>query len=417
MKINKIKTAKLTIIAILLIAFQFSSAQDVSYTTFKGIMKDSKNKTEIVFGSISVVGTSVGTVTNSDGEFTIKVLKSINATQLEFSHIGYDSKKINISDLKSEGNFVLLKPSSVNLSEVTVRPKEASALMRKVVNKIPDNYNTKSVMSAGFYRETVKQARDYISISEALIDISKASYNQSNNDRVKVYKGRKSSKVKKADTLAVKLQGGPYTSLLIDVAKNPYILLDDEIIMYYTFKIADIKKVDGNLNYVVEFKPNTVLLDYPLYIGKYYIDINSLAITSVEFSLDLQDKKRASAMFVKKKPIGLKMTPLDTHYLVKYKKIDGKYYFNYSRSEFKFRCNWKKRLFNSTYSVMSEMAITDWDSESLAKFKHKESLRKNAVFEEEVTAFADENFWGEHNFIEPDQSIETAIKKYAKKRK
>lgn len=417
MKTNKFQLAKLIISAILFLTVQLSSAQEVSYSTFKGKVKDNKTSEKIIFGNVSIVGTSIGTVTNSDGEFTIKVLESLNAVELEFSHIGYISKKVTISDLKSEDNKISLTPSSINLSEVTIRPEEASTLMRKVVQNIPSNYSKAAVMSSGFYRETIKQGRDYLSISEAVVDIYKASYSSEVKDRVKVFKGRKSSNVKKADTLAVKLQGGPYTSLLVDIAKNPYLLLDQEILKYYDFTIENIKKVNDKLNYVVAFKPNAILIDYPTYIGKYYIEIKSLAITSVEFSLNLEDKENAGAMFVKKRPIGLKITPLSTNYLVTYKEVDGKYYFNYSRGEFKFKCNWKKKLFNSNYAVMSEMAITSWSSENVVKFKHKESLKTTAVFEEEVSAFMDKDFWGKHNFIEPDQSIESAIKKYGKKKK
>jgi len=37
---------------------------------------------------------------------------------------------------------------------------------------------------------------------------------------VKIYKGRKASSVKKADTLMVRLQGGPSISMMLDVVKN-----------------------------------------------------------------------------------------------------------------------------------------------------------------------------------------------------
>jgi len=94
------------------------------------------------------------------------------------------------------------------------------------------------------------------------------------------------------------------------------------------------------------------------------------------------------------------------------KETDGKYYFNYARSEVKFKCKWKKKLFNTNYTIMSEMAATDWNAENVSKFNRKEALKKNTVFAEELTAFMDDDFWGEYNYIEPDESIETAIEKY-----
>jgi len=418
MKTKLVETAKYTLLAMLIFVVQLSFAQEnAQYTVYKGNVKDSKTKTNVVFGNVSVVGFNVGTVTNSDGEFTIKIQNDLNAKEVEFSHIGYSSKKISLSELTGDEVVVYLNPTSVNLSEVTVRPEDASALMTKVVEKLSENYSSEPVMSAGFYRETVKQGREYLGISEALVDIYKASYSQDVEDKIKVFKGRKSSNVKNADTLAVKLQGGPYTALLFDIAKNPYILLDNELRSYYEYTIVDIKTIRESLNYVVEFKPKYIVPDFPMYNGKFYINTNSLAISMVEFSLDISDKDRASEMFVKRKPVGLKLTPTSTSYLATYKENNGKYYFNYSRGEFKFKCNWKKRLFNSSYAIMSEIAITDWNSDKIEKFKTKESLSKTAIFEEELTAFSDENFWGEHNFIEPDESIESALKKYEKQLK
>ena len=60
---------------------------------------------------------------------------------------------------------------------------------------------------------------------------------------------------------------------------------------------------------------------------------------------------------------------------------------------------------------MSEIAITDRTEEEVVKFTTKERLRKGDIFTEELAAFADPDFWGDYNVIEPDQSIESAIRK------
>lgn len=417
MKTTILKKAGLTILGMLVLFSQLLTAQE-DYYTVKGKVKDKESKKEVIFGSVSISGTHIGTVTNGDGEFAIKVKKSMNNGALEFSHIGYNSTKIALSELKPEDNIIYLEPSSVNVNEVTVRPEDARKLISLAIEKIPQNFSVNALNSTGFYRETIKKRRDYLSISEALVDIYKGSYTKAiDDDKVKIYKGRKSSNVKHADTLAVKLQGGPYISLLFDVAKNPFVLISNEDIYQYDFSITDIKTIDNKLMYEVSFTPRVDNPDYPMYKGKYYIDVKSLAIASVEFNMDLSDPEKAAKMFVKRKPAGLKLTPTNTNYIVTYKEINGKYYFNYSRSEVDFKCNWKKRLFNTNYTIMAELAITDWVTADVEKFKMKESLKKNNVFEEEVTAFTDDNFWGEHNTIEPDQSIESALKKYGKKLK
>jgi len=417
MKTSIIKKAIPAILGMLVMSLQLSFGQaDSSFTIIKGKVKDKETKREVVFVSVTVKGTNIGTVTNVDGDFIIKIKNPVEAKDLEIVHLGYKSQRLAISQLKPDDNVILLEPTSVNLGEVTIRPEDARKIVELALEKTSDNYSSAPLNSTGFYRETIKQRKDYLAISEALVDIYKAPYNRDfDEDRVKVYKGRKSTDVKKADTLAVKLQGGPYISLMFDVVKNPYVLITKEDVPLYDFSITDLKTIDDKLNYEISFKPRVLNSDNPVFNGRYYIDIKNLAISAVEFSLDLTDPDKSAQMFIKKKPVGLRMVPTSTNYIVTYIEKNGKYYFNYSRSEINFKCKWQKKLFTSNYSIMAEMAITDWSTDKAEKYPYKEVLKKNNVFEEEVTAFTDDNFWGEYNTIEPDQSIQAALKKYGKK--
>ncbi len=49
------------------------------------------------------------------------------------------------------------------------------------------------------------------------------------------------------------------------------------------------------------------------------------------------------------------------------------------------------------------------------RFSNKERIKPTDFFTEEVSAFADPDFWGDYNVIEPDQSIETAIRRLSRK--
>jgi hypothetical protein len=416
MKTSVLKKAGLALLGMLVISFQLSFGQEEGYTTIKGKVKDKETKKEVVFVSVTISGTHIGTVTNTDGEFIIKIKNSVETKNLDFVHLGYKSQKIAISELKPDENVIMLEPTTVKLDEVTIRPEDARKLMELTIAKIPDNYSTIPMNSTGFYREAIKQRKDYLSISEALVDIYKAAYNHDyDEDRVKIYKGRKSMNVKKADTIMVKLEGGPYISLMFDIVKNPDVLISTEDLALYDFTETGMKTIDDKLTYEISFEPRVLNSDNPVYKGRYYIDVKNLAILSVEFSLDLSDPEKSAQMFIKKKPSGLKMVPTSTNYVVNYIERNGKYYFNYSRSEISFKCKWQKRLFNSNYSIMAEMAITDYSADKVEKYPYKVSLKKNSVFEEEVTAFTDDNFWGEFNTIEPEQSIQVALKKYGKK--
>ncbi len=408
----------LSLIAILTLGFGYSFAQNnTTYYTVNGVIKDSKSKQKVVFASISVPGTNIGTVSNSDGEFTLKVQKSLNVAEFEVAHLGYLNKKFAIEGNANGEQTFYVDPYSVEIKELVVNPVDPRSLVLRAIRNVGDNYSNIPNMLTGFYRETIKQNRDYVSISEAIIDIYKSPYGTSfDADRARIFKGRKSSNVKKVDTLTVKLVGGPNISLMLDIVKNPDVLLSVENVDFYSYELLNIVNIDGKLNYEIGFTP-VMNLSFPLYYGKLYIEKETLALTMAQFSLDLKDEEKAANVFVKKKPLGLKFTPNATSYYVTYKEQDGKYYINYVRNEIKFSCNWKKKIFKTSYTVMSEMAVTERKTENVEKFAAKESFKQYTVLADKVQDYFDENYWGEYNTIVPDESIQSAINKFNKRLK
>jgi hypothetical protein len=66
---------------------------------------------------------------------------------------------------------------------------------------------------------------------------------------------------------------------------------------------------------------------------------------------------------------------------------------------------------------MAEIAVTDRTEQEVAKFAGKEKIKYSDIFSEKVSSFSDPEFWGDYNVIEPDQSIESAIRKLSRKLK
>jgi len=97
---------------------------------------------------------------------------------------------------------------------------------------------------------------------------------------------------------------------------------------------------------------------------------------------------------------------------VDYREKSGKWYFGYSRIELGFKINWDKKLFNSIYRVTSELAITDWHKNVVKRFiKPKNRLRPSVIMSDKASGFNNPDFWGAYNIIEPEKSIENAIRK------
>lgn len=382
-----------------------------SFHTINGVVQDARNNKGIAFASVYIPGTTIGTVANLDGEFTIKIQKTLDVDHFSISHLGYHVAEFPVKENLGYGKIFTLQPHSVDLPEVTIRPSDPLELVKSAIDKIDENYPLEPHKLTGFYREAIRQRRDYVSISEAIVDIYQAPYAYSyESDRMKIVRGRKSGDVKKADTLIVKLQGGPHVSMLLDIVKNPSIILSRETLIYYDYEFLDVVKIDGETNYVIGFEPKLVL-PFPLYEGRLYISVENLAFTMAEFSLDLSNKRKAAPNFILKRPAGLRFTPLNTNYLVTYKEIDGKYHVNYVRSELEFFADWRRRIFRTNFNVMAEMAITERQSENVSRMPARESFRPNTILSDMVPVYFEDEFWGEYNYIEPEESIESAIQK------
>jgi len=388
-----------------------------TFITLKGKVVDNKTGDPLIFATIALKGTNVATVSNLDGEFILKIDVEVDNPYVEVMYIGYRNKEIPLANLSTgdQENRIELVQAAIPIEEITVKPVIPEEIMREVISNIRRNYAEVPNLMTGFYRETIKRNRNYVSIAEAVIEVFKAPYNSDFRfDATKIYKGRKNMDVSKIDTVLFRLQGGPVTTLQLDVVKNSYAILTRDIMDSYEYTLDNIIQIDEKPHYVIEFhqRPN---VEVPLFLGKLYVEMDSYALTEAEFSINLEDKDLASSIFVRKKPLGMKVTPEMASYRVKFREQDGKYYFGYARAEVEFKVNWKKKLFNKTFTTMSEIAITDRTEEEVIKFASNEKIRKGDIFTEQLSAFADPDFWGEYNVIEPDQSIESAIRKLNRK--
>jgi hypothetical protein len=396
-----------------------ASFQDdtLAYYAVEGKVVDVSTNRPIIFANIYVEGTNIGTVSNADGDFLVKIPLFIENKTLIISSIGYKNTQLSFDQLVSENNLIKLETNPIPIEEVTIINKDARELLREALHRIPQNYSIEPVMVTAFYRETIKQNRNYVAVSEAVLDGYKSSYtNIAETDRVKIFKGRKSTDVRKMDTVMLKLQGGPRTTFLLDIVKNPIDLFEEEVLDYYKYQMGGIVNIDDRQAYVVEFD-QLQHINFPLYSGKIYIDVIDLAIVGAEFRISPTKLNEATPYLIRKKPAGMRIDILNATYLVSYRFNNGKWHLYHTRTELILSTRWKKKFFKSTFTATSEMAITDIDPEGITKYKYRETTRRSDIFIEQVGDFEDPDFWGEYNIIQPEVSIQTAINRIGRKLK
>jgi len=386
----------------------------LTYVQYKGSVTDIDSRVPLAFASLSLNGTNIATITNSEGEFSLKVPKSMTEGKVLVSYLGYKNKIVDLSEFKPERTRIALEILVITLNDISVFPKDPELLIRAVMNRRAENYFNDPTLMSAFYRETIKKRKTYVSLSEAVVEIHKQPYMSGRVDAAQLYKARKSTDYSKIDTLTFKLQGGPYTTLYLDIMKNPEMIFTEDMIGNYEFNLENITKIGDRLIYVLGFKQRPHITE-PLYFGKLYIDTESLAITSATFNLNVENKMLASDMFIKKKPAGAKVYPTVASYHIDYREKDGKWYYSYSRGQITFKVDWNRRLFNTFYESTIEMAVTNWEKTTEKAPKLSERMKPTVVMSDEISGFADREFWGEYNVIEPEKPIESAIRKIQKK--
>lgn len=386
--------------------------------TVSGVVRDKESRKKLENVAVSLVGTPIGTVTNAEGVFSLKIPHMDTIPQLELSHIGYMNARFSASAPEGSNNMhatILMIPIALQLNEVVAYGNSARRIVEEALERIPKNYPSGESMTSAFYRETVQKGHRYISISEAMLDVYKTSYRQrtSDRDKVQIDRARRLLSQKQSDTLGVKVVGGPNLPLFMDVVKNAYALFDEETLDYYSFVQEPSVFIDDRLQYVISFRPR-VKLDYALYVGRVFIDREHLAFTRAEFELDLSDRERAIAAILYKKPLGLRFRPQKVSFLITYRQHDGVTCLNYICNEMCFKCDWKRRLFSSSYVARSEMVAVDREEHPERVIARRDAFKPYQVFYDIVKEYWSEDFWKDYNIIEPTESLEDAVKKLRK---
>jgi len=378
-----------------------------------GRVTDAQSGAQVAQAIIAESGSHIAVVTNDDGIFTIKI-DTLPATII-VSHVGYKTQQIHLTANNSSDLNIRLTPETVNLNEVTVWTADPQEIVYKAIRRIPDNYSKVDELHKGFYRETAMKRQHFIYVAEGVVDMYKTDYSHEMEfDRVAIAKGRRLISTKPSDTLGVKVIGGPLLPLQLDVAKNRGFFLDESVLCYYTFTMEKPSTIKDRTQFVVRLTPSVELPD-PLFKGRLYIDRETLAITRAELSLDVSSPEKATRYMLVHKPMGVRFKPKELSFLIDYHYDNGVMRFSYVRSTFRFNCDWKRRLFATSFTAVCEMVVTDTSDKDVVPIKGRQSFDSRDAFYDKVDYFLDPVFWEDYNIIEPTETLDRAIEHLLKR--
>lgn len=404
----------ISLLLLLVVSVHAQQPSDSASVVLSGRVVSSANGDELAYVSVSSPEYNVSTVTNEDGEFVLKT--PARPTHLMFSHLGFHTRRFVINEGQTDRIKVRMQPSSIVLSEVLVSANDPMLVVRAAIKKIPENYATQPSLMHCFYRETAQRGSRFIAVSEAVTNLYKTPYDRGDiyGDAVQIIRGRRLMSTKAKDTLAVKLMGGPLTSIMLDAVKNSQLLLNEQELSLYNLQMEMPERIGERAQYVVSLSPRYRIMR-PLFFARLYIDQETLAFTRIELELDVSNRDLATEYMLVRRPPGLRFNPKQLTTTINYTTVDSITSISYVRNEMRFKCDWKRRLFASTYTVISEMVVTEMVSQAeVHRIRGRDSFGQRDTFYDRVESFDEPDFWGAYNIIAPTESLEHAIHKLKK---
>ena len=175
---------QLTVIIVL-----FFSFQSFSQTELKSTVVDTLDSFPIGSASVYIKNTTLGTVTNIDGNFVLQVPKKHENDTLIISSIGYSTFKVPINGFDNT-QTIYLKEEVASLDEIVLvaeqRPTTGNEIVLKALEKLERNMPDSSYIQKGFLRHKERNKLEFKWLIESAITVYDSGYTSKSSDYLKI---------------------------------------------------------------------------------------------------------------------------------------------------------------------------------------------------------------------------------------
>lgn len=362
------------------------SAQTI---TVSGKVLDKEDNTPLIFASIGIKGKSIGTVSNTLGEFDFHIPPSFRDEILIISMLGYENLQTPVSNLLVRDTIVFKLDKAVQvLDEVVIQDSLNGAdIARIAISRIEQNYPMSPFMVDGFYRDLKKIGGIYFSLLEAAVKIYDEGYEEPKNksrlrERVGLTEVRKSLGYNNRFTKYFDQNNLLEDLLLHNNIRYRQFPQDENF--YNGFKRAKTSYFNGKRVFVVT-------QNQPSFFLRLYIDVSSYAIIRMEYNRYYDD------VIIRKKRDNVSKYIYDKK-TIDFKEFQGKMYVNYMNLESKI--NWYDEKTDSLKfetELHQELLINKVYPEPTERLASTKKMRKYGLqYQDEPY---NREFWQNYNVI------------------
>lgn len=383
------------------------------YTILEGNIIDMATRKPLANASVSIKGTSIGSVANSNGDYRLSIPDSLSHHTIRFSHIGFQTKEVAIDILKQQKCTIELQEYITTLQEIVIRMTNPLLLLKEMHKRMKINYPQTPYRETTFYREGVDNNNRFMKLSEGVFNIYKPTYSSHETEQVKLLKKRNIYLKNNKDSIIAKIKAGIEACMMLDIIKSSpdFMELPNNDYNYFSTGVTTIDNRTANTIY---FEQKHNITD-PLSCGELYVDAENYALLGAKFEINPRYVESSTDIFVQRKSKNISITPQKISYSVSYKQIGDRYYVNYVRGDLNFKIKKKNVFFGSSHThIWFEMATCNVDTNNVTKYNKDELFSKTNIFDDANFVY-DADFWENMNVIPMENNISESIGKIALK--
>jgi len=304
---------KRVILINILLLLAIFSGHGQNFIFVEGKIIDKESGEGVSFAHIGLCDKAIGTVSNVNGEFELKVPPYYLKDSVCISAIGYKSYSGLIQTLeKIDPLTIELVPETSILQEVIISDEAITGkrVLEKAINRIPRNNPIRPFLLEGYYRDYLKKDNEYISFLEAAISLQDMGVNSlESKSRIQINQLRSGDNYKdyynkylhkdEEDTIKEVLEGestfywgNEFSNMRYhDPIRNRYEnvpflgVFANFYESSYQFEIAYYTYVDEEEVYVIKFKPNDLYKYHHVQAdGEIYIRVKDYGILKFNYN-------------------------------------------------------------------------------------------------------------------------------------
>jgi hypothetical protein len=284
--------------------------------TVSGKVVDKETREPLPFASVGILGKSIGTVTNLQGEFDFHLNSEFKDNIFAINMLGYRTFEAPVWALLTDSLVIQIEKSTVILDEVVVSDSlKGGDILHIALLKIDENYPKNPYVLEGFYRDLKKVANTYVSLLEAAVSIYDEDYKEPRN------------KFKLRERVALKevRRSIGYSSKFTSFFDQGNLL--EDLLLHNSIRYRHFPEEDEFLKQLTREK-DTDFNNRPVYVITHKLDQVKLLIDKKTFAILHLEDENTSDLFVGKKR-GLVSKLVKVKRVIDFKAFEGVMYLNY----------------------------------------------------------------------------------------